>query len=289
MSLLSISALKALSEVADQGGVTRAAEKLALSQSAVSHKIKRLEESLGCVLLNRRAGGPLLTEDGYHLLTYGRRIVSLHDEAVMSLKRAPLNGKIRIGLTEDVTSSGTARVLGRFRRMYPEVVIQITVSQSLPIEAQLMAGTLDVGVIQTFVHRTAETDVILSGDRLCWIKSPDLTLDLSQPLPYLAFGTECFYRQWMLDSGLPEGVEAETVLTCSSTTGIISAVEAGLGITIMNAKNIPAGVEIIEGILPAPPDVVFVIRKGGTHHSPVANTLIQHVADELQKPFSGIV
>jgi len=289
MSLLSISALKALSAVADQGGVTRAAEKLALSQSAVSHKIKRLEESLGCVLLNRRAGGPLLTEDGYHLLAYGRRIVSLHDEAVMSLKRVPLNGKIRIGLTEDVTSSGTARVLGRFRRMYPEVVIQITVSQSLPIEAQLMAGTLDVGVIQTFVHRTAETDVILSCDRLCWIKSPDLTLDLSQPLPYLAFGTECFYRQWMLDSGLPEGVEAETVLTCSSTAGIISAVEAGLGSTIMNAKNIPAGVEIIEGILPAPPDVVFVIRKGGTHHSPVANTLIQHIADELQKPFSGIV
>jgi len=114
-------------------------------------------------------------------------------------------------------------------------------------------------------------------------------LDLSQPLPYLAFGTECFYRQWMLDSGLPEGVEAETVLTCSGTAGIISAVEAGLGITIMNAKNIPAGVEIIEGILPAPPDVVFVIRKGRTHHSPVANTLIQHIADELQKPFSGIV
>ena len=83
MSLLSISALKALSAVADQGGVIRAAEKLALSQSAVSHKIKRLEESLGCVLLNRRAGGPLLTEDGYHLLAYGRRIVSLHDEAVM--------------------------------------------------------------------------------------------------------------------------------------------------------------------------------------------------------------
>lgn len=287
MTMLSISALQALSAVAELGSVTRAAEKLSLSQSAVSHKIRRLETSLSCNLLNRKTGGPSLTYEGYQLLTYGRRIISLHDEAVMTLKRSPLNGKIRIGLTEDVTSSGTARVLGRFKRIYPDVTVHVTVNQSLHIEALLAEGVLDIGVIQTVMNRVTETDVSLFEEQLCWIKSPDLRLDLSKPLPFLTFGKGCFYREWMINTGLPDDIETETVLTCSSTAGILSATEAGLGITIINSSNLPAGVEVIEGILPEPPRVAFVIRKGITHYSPVANALVQQIADELKRPRLG--
>ncbi|HEV7437198.1 MAG TPA: LysR family transcriptional regulator, partial [Pseudorhizobium sp.] len=61
---LEIDALRVLSAVRHHGGVTRAAEALGLSQSAVSHKIRRLETSLGCDLMNRRPGAPTFTEAG---------------------------------------------------------------------------------------------------------------------------------------------------------------------------------------------------------------------------------
>ena len=67
---LDIEGLRALVAISVHGGVTRAAEYLALSQPAVSHKIRRLEYILDCELLARRAGGPLFTEAGSRLLDY---------------------------------------------------------------------------------------------------------------------------------------------------------------------------------------------------------------------------
>ena len=128
---LEIDALRALLAISTHGGVTRAAEHLALSQSAVSHKIRRLEKNLDCVLLARRAGGPVFTDAGLRLLDYARRMIDLHDEALASLAKKPLAGTIRLGMTEDTTISGVTRILGRFTRLYPEVHVSTRSSQSL--------------------------------------------------------------------------------------------------------------------------------------------------------------
>ncbi|MFC6496344.1 LysR family transcriptional regulator, partial [Gemmobacter lanyuensis] len=80
---LEIDALRALIAVQDHGGVTRAATALGLTQSAVSHKIKRLEISLDAELLSRRPNAPLFTPAGMDLLGYARRILGIHDEAVL--------------------------------------------------------------------------------------------------------------------------------------------------------------------------------------------------------------
>lgn len=116
---LEIDALRVLSAIRNHGGVTRAAEALGLSQSAVSHKIRRLETSLGCDLLSRRPGAPLFTAEGEDLLGYASRILGLHDEALLSLSKTALTGRLMLGLTEDTTCSDLARILGRFRRLHP--------------------------------------------------------------------------------------------------------------------------------------------------------------------------
>lgn len=85
---IEIDVLQALCAIEDFGGITRAAEHLSLTQSAVSHKIKRLESRIGQSLLHRRAGAPVFTDDGLTLLAYARRILALHDEAVQSLSTA---------------------------------------------------------------------------------------------------------------------------------------------------------------------------------------------------------
>ena len=127
---LEIDALRTLIAVEQTGGVTRAAEVLGLSQSAVSHKIRRLETSLDCDILCRKPNGPMFTPAGQDLLGYARRILGLHDEAVLSLSKSPLQGKIALGMTEDTTCSDLSRILGRFHRLHPQVAVRTKVRMS---------------------------------------------------------------------------------------------------------------------------------------------------------------
>ena len=67
---LDIDVLRTLKAIQDHGGVTRAADHLSLTQSAVSHKIRRFEHVIGCQLLRRKPGKGLFTVDGKQLLAY---------------------------------------------------------------------------------------------------------------------------------------------------------------------------------------------------------------------------
>ena len=79
---LDVESLRTFAMVLETGGMTRAAEKLDLSQSAVSWKIKRLEERVGRDLLIREGRSLRPSRDGEELLGYARTIIDAHDEAV---------------------------------------------------------------------------------------------------------------------------------------------------------------------------------------------------------------
>lgn len=275
---LDIGALAALCAIRDQGGVTRAADHLALSQSAVSHKIKRLEEGLGCTLLSRRPGAPRFTPEGERLLSYARRILGLHDEAVMSLGTEPLSGRLRLGVTEDTTGGRLSHILGRFTRLYPRVAVQASVGQSLAIAAQLDRGELDVAVMQVFAHERRPTDIVLSEDSLHWIKSPDLRLDWGRAIPFLAFDNDCFYRRWAMNAEPLPTHGFTTVLECASLAGILSAVQSGLGVTLLNARHLTPAIEVMSEGFPAAPHIAYVIRVGDKARSPAVRTLVEEIA-----------
>ncbi|WP_200876053.1 LysR family transcriptional regulator [Ruegeria halocynthiae] len=279
---LEIDALRALLAIAAHGGVTRAAEHLALSQSAVSHKIRRLEQALDCDLLARRAGGPLFTEAGLRLCDYARRIVALHDEALAGLGKKPLSGIIRLGMTEDTATSGIARILGRFTRLYPDVQVRIRTSQSLNVQAWLKARELDVAVMQVFHHDIQPDDMILFEDTLHWVKSPDFNLDVSAPIPFLSFDSQCFYRQWGLTDGQSQGHRLNTVLECPSAAGIQSAVRSGLGVALLNGLHVTPDIEVIADKFPQPPAIAFVARTATSRRNPVVTALIEEINQEGQ-------
>jgi len=129
---LDIDVLRTLKAIQDYGGVTKAAEYLSLTQSAVSHKIRRFENSIGCQLLRRKPGQGLLTNDGKQLAAYAEKIISIHDEALLGINKPALKGSIYLGITEEMVTSGLASVLGRFGRLYSGVKVKTRVEQSLP-------------------------------------------------------------------------------------------------------------------------------------------------------------
>lgn len=278
---LEIDALRALLAIAAHGGVTRAAEHLALSQSAVSHKMRRLEQTLGSDLLARRAGGPLFTETGERLCHYARRMIDLHDEVLAALGKKTLAGTIRLGVTEDTTTSGIARILGRFTRLYPEVNVRTRTAQSLNVQAWLKDGELDIAVVQVFTADVMNDDLVLFKDSLHWVKSPDLALDPARPIPFLSFDSNCFYRQWGFADGQSRGHRFEKVLECPSAAGIQSAVRSGLGVALLNGLHLTPDIEVIEQVFPPPPDITFVARTRPKSRTAAVKALIQEIAREL--------
>ncbi|MEP3277509.1 MAG: LysR family transcriptional regulator [Stappiaceae bacterium] len=283
---LEIDALRALQAIAVHGGVTKAAEKLGLSQSAVSHKIKRLENALDCKLLARQAGGPLFTDAGRRLHDYGVRIISLHDEALADLGKKSLEGTIRLGMTEDATTSDIAGILGRFTRLYPSVRVRTRTSQSLNVQEWLQLGELDLAMMQVFQDDICPEDQLLFDDSLHWVKSRGFELDSTSPVPFLSFDSNCFYRRWSLSDGQRHGHTFEKVLECPSAAGIQSAVRSGLGVALLNGMHLTPDIEVIADVFPAPPDIAFVARINPRSRSAPVRALVAEMVREFQKPIS---
>ncbi len=277
---LDIDAMRAFQAVAGHGGVTRAAEHLSLSQSAVSHKIKRLEEGIDCLLLNRRAGAPLLTEAGERLLAYAGRMLALHDEALASLSKRALSGAVRFGMTEDMSGSGLARILGRFARLFPDVSVNSHVAQSLVLQKELEEGSIDLAAMQVFSTDVRPSDRVLYETGLCWARSVDLQLAAEGPVPFLSYDDNCFYRKWMLEQGATRGRPLKTVLQCSSNGGMIAAVEAGLGVSILNRRHVSPAMVVIEEDFICPPDISYVVRINGENRSRAVAALADEIVRE---------
>jgi DNA-binding transcriptional LysR family regulator len=280
---LDVDAMRALVEIENHGGVTRAAEILGLSQSAVSHKIRRLEASLDCEILSRKANAPLFTAAGRDLLSYARRILGIHDEAILSLSKSTLQGKIALGMTEDTTCTDLARILGRFRRLYPEVSVRTQVRMSLAQQALLGQGALDAAIIQVFQHEVRPTDVVLFCETLHWVKSRDLIVSKDKPVPFLSFDENCFYRRWGLELGQDDGMLFEIVFECSSAAGIVAGVTSGLGVALLSERHLRPEMEIVDRDFPKPPGLAYVIRRARGPRNQALETLIAEIVAEVSR------
>jgi DNA-binding transcriptional LysR family regulator len=280
---LDIDALRALRAIQQHGGVTRAAEALGLTQSAVSHKVKRLEISLDCDLLNRRAGAPMFTSAGQDLLDYAARILGLHDEALLSLTKTDLAGRIQLGLTEDTTCTDLSRILGRFHRLHPQVSVRTKVRMSVVLRSMLDRGELDAAIVQIFAHEVRPTDVVLFREGLHWVKLAGSPLPADGPIPFLSFDDDCFYRHWALDIGQDDGALLETVFECSSAAGIVAGVLAGLGVALLSDRHIRPEMEIIRTQLPSPPDLAYVVRRTRKARNAALDSLIAEVEAEVSR------
>src|SRR5437588_3047127 len=134
--------------VAAEKSFSRAAEKLARTQPAVSLALQRLEAELGERLLDRSAKDVMLTDAGRTVLEYARRFQNLESELQNSIAelRDHSAGRLVIGANES-TGLYLLRHIERFRNLYPKVKVQVRRSFSSRIPAEIVDGNLELGVI----------------------------------------------------------------------------------------------------------------------------------------------
>ncbi|TRD15607.1 LysR family transcriptional regulator [Palleronia caenipelagi] len=144
MRNLDIATLRSLQGVAEYGAVTRAAEALNMTQSALSMQIKRLEEVFERPLLEKQGRGVVLTDFAQLLLTESRKLVAQNDAIIARFTGIRPDCCLRVGLTTDWPTKHLTLAVRNFREANPTVEIVLTDGNSANLIRQFGQGELDV-------------------------------------------------------------------------------------------------------------------------------------------------
>lgn len=167
--------LKYFLAVAEEGQITRAAEKLNMTQPPLSQQIILLEEELGVQLFNRSKKRVQLTEAGRALQNRAEQIMELMKSAVRDVADTTegLGGRLSIG---SITSSGRSVVPEytlRYHRLYPRVTFDLRQGDSRHIFELLDSGLIDVGLVRLPIDETRYNFIELPPERMVVIADPD--------------------------------------------------------------------------------------------------------------------
>jgi DNA-binding transcriptional LysR family regulator len=269
--------LRTLVTVVDQRSFTRSAQMLGVTQPAVSAQIKRLQMLLGCDIFDKSAPGVALTQSGELVVRHARQLLSLNDRIVDIASPHGPECLVRIGVPGDLAAELFPRLLADFRLRYPNRSFRVWSGRYNELLRQLREGDLDIMVSVHDMPPAADVAHVWTAP-LMWAKNAKLSLDPSLPVPLVSFGEECAAHRVAVASLQAAGLDYELVFNGPSVTGLIAAVAAGLGVTLLSAGRLPRpGIETWEGgpapIMPSLYCAIHVRAGCGAEYRDLADTL----------------
>jgi DNA-binding transcriptional LysR family regulator len=277
--------LRSFVAVAETGNVTRAADRMGRTQSAVSMQIRKLEGMVGDMLFERGSRGVKLTRRGESLIGNARRIVSLLDETALSLRTAPLDGPVRIGIPEEYGFTVVAHALGEFAKRHPRVEITVRFAHSATQNAALEAGELDLAVV--FEWDDFSDGEILMADPTVWVTSTLNPRHEEVPLPVAFYQNSAWCQTFVAKSLESRGIAYRIAYTSDTSGGLKLAATAGLAVAPLSRSNIPEGCRELtaaEGFPPIDAARVVLRRKPSA-----TGATIDGMAEAIREAFrSGV-
>jgi DNA-binding transcriptional LysR family regulator len=156
-----LAALAALLAVIDQGSFTAAAQALGISQPAVSLAVKRLEERLDTALVIRSRKGITASRPGETLAQGARLAFEALGGAVAQIadQQVEPRGRVVLGCHESLAAYALPTFMARFLRLYPKVDLALWNGSSMDVEAEIVAGRIDLGLV---VNPSQHPDTVVS-------------------------------------------------------------------------------------------------------------------------------
>ncbi len=255
--------LRTFEAVASLSSFTKAGQQLNLTQSAVSAHIRRLEEQAGNVLLERNTRTVALTPQGQALLGYAKAILRLSEEARTLMKGSANAVHLRIGTSDDLTSTWLPSVLKRFQDSRSGRTLEIQISNT-----NSLLGIMDKGELDLIIGcrcRGDQSGIHLCNEPLRWAIGKT-SLEAGATVPLAVFPEPCPYRDAALVALAAKNCKW-LITTISPSLGSLTALAAaGLAVTPLNSSSIPAKLQTVDTneLLPSLPDVEFVahVRPG---------------------------
>ena len=253
--------LRAFATLARAGSFTLAAKELFLTQSAVSHSMRALEESVGCRLLDRLGKKVAMTQAGEQLLVHAEKILGEMDRAREGLEHLGKWGHARLRLGSSATMSHylLPPVLREFKRQFPDCRIVIEPGDTLEVLPMVEDGRIDLALALELRHNQAVEVVPLFSDDLRFLVSPEhpwaqtgrVKQEEIARQNYILYEKASLTFRMIQEFFREDDIILNTVIEMGSMGAIKELVKLGLGVSILApwiAEN-----ELREGSLVALP------------------------------------
>ncbi|QDM29692.1 LysR family transcriptional regulator [Tardiphaga sp. vice352] len=259
--------------ISETGSLTKAAEKLGLSQPAVSSQIKRIQSMVGGALFARTANGTTATQLGKLVLHQARRILEANDQMLRLGGAAHLPQPVRLGLStlfvREFLGHQTAQSL-------TDVVIQT--DNSVGITKGLIDGYIDIAYILENPEMTSEIAHLIVNDtdeEFVWVRSRDFVLSPDSPIPILTWPGD----DLMIRTLTRQGIAYKVVFNSPDYHAKLAAVEAGIGIAAIPRRLIPPSlVWAQEYYLPELPPIKALLCARSNLESSQGRKLLEDIA-----------
>ncbi len=246
---LTLKQLRAFVLVAETSKFTAAAERLFITQSALSTLIKELEQAVGVRLFDRHTRLVQLTVAGQELLGVAQRALSDIDGAVQDLRSlASLQrGRVRVVASTVIASGLLADAFRTFRDQHPDIALDLRDVAEEQIMGIVQSGSVDFGIGTTLGEHEGVQARHLFDDRflaLCPLDHPFATRskiawkELAHQ-PFIALNPASPIRQQIDATLARQGLELSIVHQVSFSTTVLSLVRAGLGVSVLPMNNHP--------------------------------------------------
>jgi DNA-binding transcriptional LysR family regulator len=238
MPTLDLEAVQAFVLVADLKSFTRAAEAMDTTQSAVSLKIKRLEQELGRRLVDRTPRRVALSPDGNIFLPAARDLVAAHQSAVGAF--AAEQRRLSVGVSHHVIGNDLPGLLRRMNAADPGLTIEMHVGESRDLLGSLDAGELDAAIVLRNDGKRRGGEVLFA-DGFGWMAAPDFAHRPGEPLRLAPPSDSCSVRAMGLAALDKAGIAWTEVFIGGGIATIGAAVSAGLAVAALARRVAPPG------------------------------------------------
>ncbi|WP_225007061.1 LysR substrate-binding domain-containing protein [Novosphingobium percolationis] len=281
---LDIDLLRCFVTIADTGSLTRAGQRLGRTQSAVSLQLKRLEEQLNRSLFDRSPRSLAITSDGERLIGPARQILRLNDATVAEMFEPDITGQVRIGVPEDFATAHLPGVLAAFAEAHPLVELEVTCDLTLNLLERFHAGAFDLVLVKRQPEQERQPGVRVWREPLVWVARDRHAVADLRRVPLVVSPEPCVYRKRASESLDAMGRAWRVAYTSTSLGGSLSAVRAGLGITVLPLEMVPPGLTALgedSGLPPLYDTEIALIEAPGL--SDTAHRLAQHIIAALER------
>jgi LysR family transcriptional regulator for metE and metH len=229
-------------EIARSGTLTQAAEKLFLSQPAISHQLKEAESFFDTQLFVRQNKKMLPTRACELVLEYGQEVLSNVDKLKKAIDKLndPLCGEITVSTQCFTTYHWLGPFIKSFNHRYPKVEIKIKVEATSDVVRSLIANTLDVGILDECDNKSITQNHLFDDEYVAivpvthpWAKLNYVNMSAFDGVSFIMYNIpverSAIYRKLFLNTGY----KPSKVYHVSLTEAIIEMVRVDIGISVL--------------------------------------------------------
>ncbi len=253
--------LEAFVSIATLRSFRGAANRLNLSQPAISLRLKTLEEELGTPLFDRQASRVQLTGKGLQLLGMAEEILDGAHKLKATAKDTPdAHQRIRMGATSTIANAWLCDLVEKILDEHKHLVIDLSIDTTRNLRTQLMGGEIDVAILMGSVHETGVHNVPLKSYGNEWIAGmdlplPDRTLSIRDvaAYPIVTYAKDSATYGSLEETLRQSGVWPAAISTTNSVSTIVNLVARNKYVGIISDACLPrAGIRTLDCEMPLP-------------------------------------